>query len=53
MIDDVTLRLIAGALTGAAVGLERQWSAQATGRAARFGGLRTFTCIGLIGAIAG
>ena len=53
MIDDVTLRLIAGALTGAAVGLERQWSAQAPGRAARFGGLRTFTCIGLIGAIAG
>ena len=53
MIDDVTLRLIAGALTGAAVGLERQWSAQATSRAARFGGLRTFTCIGIIGAIAG
>ena len=53
MIDDVTLRLIAGALCGAAVGLERQWSAQATGRAARFGGLRTFTCIGLVGAIAG
>ena len=53
MIDDVTLRLIAGALTGAAVGLERQWSAQATARAARFGGLRTFTCIGIIGAIAG
>jgi len=53
VIDDVTLRLIAGALCGAAVGLERQWSAQATGRAARFGGLRTFTCIGLVGAIAG
>jgi len=53
VIDDVTLRLIAGALTGAAVGLERQWSAQATSRAARFGGLRTFTCIGIIGAIAG
>jgi len=53
VIDDVTLRLIAGALTGAAVGLERQWSAQATGRPARFGGLRTFTLIGLIGAIAG
>jgi uncharacterized membrane protein (DUF4010 family) len=53
VIDDVTLRLIAGALTGAAVGLERQWSAQATSRAARFGGLRTFTCIGLIGAVAG
>jgi uncharacterized membrane protein (DUF4010 family) len=51
--DDVTLRLIAGALSGAAVGLERQWSAQETGRAARFGGLRTFTLIGLIGAIAG
>ena len=53
MIDEVALRLIAGALAGAAVGLERQWSAQATGRAARFGGLRTFTCIGLIGAVAG
>ena len=53
MIDDVTLRLIAGALAGAAVGLERQWSAQAPGRAARFGGLRTFTFIGLVGAIAG
>ena len=53
MIDDVTVRLIAGALAGAAVGLERQWSAQATGRAARFGGLRTFTLIGLVGAVAG
>jgi uncharacterized membrane protein (DUF4010 family) len=53
VIDDVTLRLIAGALAGAAVGLERQWSAQATGRAERFGGLRTFTCIGLIGAVSG
>ena len=53
MLDDVTLRLIAGALAGAAVGLERQWSAQAPGRAARFGGLRTFTFIGLVGANAG
>jgi uncharacterized membrane protein (DUF4010 family) len=53
VIDDVTLRLIVGALTGAAVGLERQWSAGETGRPARFGGLRTFTLIGLIGAIAG
>jgi len=53
VIDDVTLRLIAGALTGAAVGLERQWSAQTPGRAARFGGLRTFTCLGLVGAVAG
>jgi len=53
VIDDVTLRLIAGALAGAAIGLERQWSAQATGRAPRFGGLRTLTCIGLIGAVAG
>ena len=53
VIDDITLRLIVGALAGAAVGLERQRSGKAAGPAARFGGLRTFTLIGLAGALGG
>ena len=42
-----------GALCGAAVGTERQWSGHADGKDAHFGGLRTFTLLGLIGGIAG
>lgn len=52
-LDDTTARLIVGALAGAAVGLERQWAARTPGRSERFGGLRTFTLIGLVGAVAG
>ena len=42
-----------GALCGAAVGTERQWSGHADGKDAHFGGLRTFTLLGLIGGVAG
>jgi len=45
--------LLAATLAGLAVGLERQWSGHASGVNARFGGLRTFTMIGLISGIAG
>lgn len=45
--------LVVGALGGAAVGLERQWSGHASGDAARFAGIRTFTMLGLLGALAG
>ena len=53
MIDEIAIRLIVGALAGAAVGLERQWSGKAAGPAARFGGLRTFTLLGSAGAVSG
>jgi len=50
-------RCIAGfliaALSGLAVGLEREWSGHATGPAARFAGLRTFFLLGLLGGAAG
>jgi uncharacterized membrane protein (DUF4010 family) len=45
--------LVAATLAGLAVGLERQWSGHASGLNARFGGLRTFTMIGLVAGIAG
>lgn len=40
-------------LAGLAVGLERQWSGHASGPHPHFGGLRTFTLIGLVSGIAG
>jgi uncharacterized membrane protein (DUF4010 family) len=45
--------LLVAALCGAAVGTERQWSGHAEGEDAHFGGLRTFTLLGLLGSIAG
>lgn len=45
--------LAVAALSGLAVGLEREWSGHATGPAARFAGLRTFFLLGLLGGIAG
>lgn len=45
--------VIAAALGGAAVGLERQWSGHATGPRARFAGVRTFTLIGGAAGLAG
>jgi uncharacterized membrane protein (DUF4010 family) len=41
------------ALGGATVGLERQTSGHADGPSARFAGIRTFTLVGLLGAVAG
>ena len=45
--------LAVAALSGLAVGLEREWSGHATGPAARFAGLRTFFLLGLLGGVAG
>jgi uncharacterized membrane protein (DUF4010 family) len=45
--------LIVAALGGLAVGTERQWSGHASGINARFGGLRTFTMMGLIAGLSG
>lgn len=45
--------LIVATLGGAAVGIEREWSGHATGPHARFGGIRTFTLLGLLGGVAG
>ena len=40
-------------LGGLAVGLERQWSGHASGPAARFGGIRTFTLLGILSGMSG
>ena len=53
MREDLWLALAVGALCGAAVGTERQWSGHADGSDAHFGGLRTFTLLGSIGSVAG
>jgi uncharacterized membrane protein (DUF4010 family) len=45
--------IVVAALGGTAVGVERQRSGHATGRRARFGGVRTFTLLGAIAGIAG
>ena len=52
-MQDLWLALGVAALCGAAVGTERQWSGHAEGEGAHFGGLRTFTLLGLLGGIAG
>lgn len=50
---DPSVRLLAAALGGAAVGIEREWSGHATGRIARVGGIRTFTLLGGLAGLAG
>lgn len=47
------LGLIIAAFGGAAVGLEREWSAHAPGSGARFAGIRTFTLLGALGGLGG
>jgi uncharacterized membrane protein (DUF4010 family) len=42
-----------GALGGAAVGVERQWSGHATGPSSHFAGIRTFTLLGGLSGTAG
>ena len=46
-------RLVLAGLAGLAIGLEREWSGHASGPRARFGGVRTFLLLGLIGGIGG
>lgn len=50
---DVARNLGVAALTGLAVGIERQWSGHASGPNARFAGARTFLLLGLLGGLAG
>jgi uncharacterized membrane protein (DUF4010 family) len=52
-MDETVARLAVAALSGLAVGLEREWSGHAQGPLARFAGLRTFLLIGALGGIAG
>src|SRR5262245_58521441 len=51
--DVGAIGIVVAALGGAAIGVERQRSGHATGRHARFGGVRTFTLIGGIAGLAG
>ncbi|AMY12519.1 hypothetical protein LuPra_05795 [Luteitalea pratensis] len=53
MLPPETLRLLIAALGGAAIGVERQWSGHADGPHPHFGGIRTFTLLGLIGGLGG
>src|SRR6185436_16478325 len=48
-----SLGILVAALGGVAIGIERQRSGHASGPNARFGGIRTFTLIGLVAGIAG
>lgn len=50
---DAAARLAVAALSGLAVGIERQRSGHASGPAAHFAGLRTFLILGLTGGLAG
>ena len=52
-MDETVARLSVAALSGLAVGLEREWSGHASGPLTRFAGLRTFLLIGGLGGIAG
>ena len=47
----VATRLGVAALGGLAVGIEREWSARARARPARFAGVRTFLLVGLLGGL--
>jgi uncharacterized membrane protein (DUF4010 family) len=46
------IRLGVAAVGGLAVGIEREWSAKREGEGPRFGGVRTFLLLGLIGGLA-
>lgn len=50
-LNDLAIRLIVAGIGGLAVGIEREWSIKASGRKPRFAGVRTFTFIGLLGAL--
>jgi uncharacterized membrane protein (DUF4010 family) len=49
----VAQHLAVAALSGLAIGVEREWSGHAKGPDARFAGVRTFLLLGLLGGIAG
>ncbi len=47
------ISILVATLGGAAIGMERQHSGHATGHMSRFGGLRTFTLLGMMAGAAG
>ena len=53
MVPADIVGLLIAALGGAAIGVERQWSGHAEGPHAHFGGIRTFTMLGLMAGLAG
>ncbi len=55
MTDDLegALGMLAAALGGAAIGVEREWSGHASGSKARFAGVRTFTLLGGLAGVVG
>ena len=50
---EILLRLAVAALGGLAVGIEREWSARQERDHSRFGGVRTFLLLGLLGGLGG
>ena len=50
-VTDAGVRLAVAGLGGLAVGIEREWSARASQRSPRFGGVRTFLLLGLSGGL--
>ena len=50
---ELAQHLAVAAVAGLAIGTEREWSGHASGPDARFGGVRTFLLLGLLGGIAG
>jgi uncharacterized membrane protein (DUF4010 family) len=53
MVPAHIIGLVIATLGGAAIGVERQWSGHAEGPRAHFGGVRTFTMLGLTAGLAG
>lgn len=55
MTDDLkgALGMLAAALGGAAIGVEREWSGHGSGPKARFAGIRTFTLLGGLAGVVG
>lgn len=51
--ETALLRVLAAAVGGLAIGLERQWSGRASGPRAHFAGVRTFTLLGGLAGLAG
>jgi len=51
--QQILWRLAVAALGGLAVGIEREWSARQERDHSRFGGVRTFLLLGLLGGLAG
>lgn len=53
VLPSPVIDLLIATLGGAAIGVERQWSGHADGPQAHFGGIRTFTMLGLVAGLSG